>query len=233
MLTFDEAWAAREDVSRLQNKEEARVFFAELRGLRSYLEIGSRRGFSLWLAAAALAPGSRMYAIDLPNGQWGDDRSVPALCTMADEIGRQFGHDVRVFLGDSHGAKALDWVARELNGTKVDALFLDGDHSLAGVTRDFLDYVPLVKPTGIVALHDIAARHDPSIQVPAFWRMLRNCPGFSGREHTDEQAEHPLGIGCISGAEANWMLLTVSSWLADLEEFPMRVSALQYAGLRT
>jgi hypothetical protein len=37
-------------------------------GVRSYLEIGAKFGGSLWRAAQALPKGSRIVAVDLPNG---------------------------------------------------------------------------------------------------------------------------------------------------------------------
>jgi hypothetical protein len=42
-------------------------------GVRSYLEIGSKFGGSLWRVANSLPPGSRIVSVDLPNGTkaWG------------------------------------------------------------------------------------------------------------------------------------------------------------------
>jgi cephalosporin hydroxylase len=42
----------------------------------------------------------------------------------------------------------------------VDVLFIDGDHSYAGVLTDWLLYSPLVKSGGIVAFHDINLHGD-------------------------------------------------------------------------
>jgi hypothetical protein len=58
---------------------------------------------------------------------------------------------------------------------KFDFLFIDGDHSYAGVKRDFEMYSPLVKPGGWVGFHDI---NDTEIhrgfgcQVEQFWTEL-------------------------------------------------------------
>ena len=40
-------------------------------------------------------------------------------------------------------------------GRKFDFLFVDGDHSYDGVVSDFVAYYPLVRPGGLIALHDI------------------------------------------------------------------------------
>lgn len=39
-------------------------------------------------------------------------------------------------------------------GEPIDLLFVDGDHSYAGLRDDWLSWSPLMKVTGIVALHD-------------------------------------------------------------------------------
>lgn len=49
--------------------------------------------------------------------------------------------------------QALDWVKEHF--PVIDFLFIDGDHSYEGAKQDFLNYAPLVRPGGIIALHDI------------------------------------------------------------------------------
>jgi predicted O-methyltransferase YrrM len=41
------------------------------------------------------------------------------------------------------------------DGTRFDVLFIDGDHSFEGCYADLVNYVPLVKPGGLVLVHDI------------------------------------------------------------------------------
>jgi hypothetical protein len=40
------------------------------------------------------------------------------------------------------------------DGNRPEFIFVDGDHSYAGVRRDILDYYPLLAPGGILAFHD-------------------------------------------------------------------------------
>jgi cephalosporin hydroxylase len=78
-------------------------------------------------------------------------------------------------LGDSHDPKTLQVVTDLMGGTPFDFLFIDGDHSYAGVKRDYEMYSPLVKPGGWVGFHDI---NDTEIhrsfgcQVEQFWTEL-------------------------------------------------------------
>ena len=45
---------------------------------------------------------------------------------------------------------------------KIDFLWIDGDHSYKGVTRDIQDWIPLVKNNGFVCFHDY--RDEPDVK---------------------------------------------------------------------
>jgi predicted O-methyltransferase YrrM len=94
--------------------------------------------------------------------------------------------------GSSHDAEVAAAVISALDGAPLDLLFLDGDHSADGVRRDFDMYAPLVRPGGIIALHDI----DGDGGVPALWRAER----ARGRRIEFVDRIHPpqgLGIGVL------------------------------------
>ena len=50
----------------------------------------------------------------------------------------------------SYSARAVDRVAKILNGRMIDVLFIDGDHRYEGVKQDFLCYKPFVKEGGLI-----------------------------------------------------------------------------------
>ena len=64
-------------------------------------------------------------------------------------------------LTSAHSAKqraqapALRAAAQKLGGAELDFLFIDGDHSYAGVKQDFEKYSGYVKRGGLIAFHDI------------------------------------------------------------------------------
>ena len=70
-------------------------------------------------------------------------------------------------------------VRARLGGQLLDFLFIDGDHTFAGVQQDFESYRSLVRRGGLIAFHDIAAPNDASAavddpgDVPAFWQSLK------------------------------------------------------------
>jgi len=45
-------------------------------------------------------------------------------------------------------------VGRDWNGSAIDAVFIDGDHSYDGVTTDIRAWVPKVKSGGLILFHD-------------------------------------------------------------------------------
>lgn len=83
------------------------------------------------------------------------------------------GHGARLIVADSHNPGTFFEVQQLIDD--VDLLFIDGDHTLEGVVQDFDWYSSLVRPRGLVALHDICVSADPNVEVWKFWRQLRSA----------------------------------------------------------
>lgn len=99
-------------------------------------------------------------------------------------------HGATVHIGDSHDPDTLQWLTRELAGCPIDALVIDGDHTVAGVRQDLAMYGPLVRPGGVVLLHDIDSVGDPRAEVWKLW------PELAGRFHTAEiRSAQPPSVG--------------------------------------
>jgi predicted O-methyltransferase YrrM len=97
-----------------------------------------------------------------------------------------------------------DRVRAKLAGQPVDFLFIDGDHSYAGVKADFELYAPLVRKGGIIALHDIVADHRTRFgrdtgcyagEVHQFWSELKST--HQVEELIDDPAQDGFGIGVV------------------------------------
>lgn len=80
-----------------------------------------------------------------------------------------------VIAGDSHDDATYSRLLAVLEplGGYADLLFIDGDHTYRGVSLDFAMYGPLVRPGGLVALHDVVVHPNaPDCQVWRLWAEL-------------------------------------------------------------
>lgn len=154
--------------------EQEITAFCELifnEGVMSYLEVGSKFGGSLWRVAMKMPSGSRIVAVDLPNGTraWKDSSASLAACI---EVLKGKGYDAQVIWGDSTDPKIIEQV-RALG--PFDCALLDGDHRQAGITKDWEAYGPMAR---MVAFHDVAWLRAADwqgvrIDVPLLWNHLR------------------------------------------------------------
>jgi predicted O-methyltransferase YrrM len=56
----------------------------------------------------------------------------------------------------------------------IDFLFIDGDHSLEGVMKDWIEYSHYVKSGGIIAFHDVLHYNkDPEVNIKPLWEELK------------------------------------------------------------
>jgi predicted O-methyltransferase YrrM len=162
-------------------------------GPRSVLEIGTGRGGSLFFFARMTADEGTIVTVDLEGSAFGGGYRKEYARLL-----RSFArHAQRLELvrGDSHSRAVRDRV-RELVRDSVDFLFIDGDHTYEGVSADYTAYAPLVRPGGLIALHDIVPGPEDAVGgVPEFWQELR-------RDHTTEEivedwAQGGYGIGLV------------------------------------
>lgn len=103
---------------------------------------------------------------------------------------------VTLLSGNSHDPIFNDRVARELNGKKVDFLFIDGDHTESGVTADYEDYRRFVRPGGLIAFHDILENQPLSTnQVFHLWQRLKQLA--SVEEFVTAGNQCGFGIGLL------------------------------------
>jgi cephalosporin hydroxylase len=140
-------------------------------GCRSLLEIGSKFGGSLWPLATAMPAGSRVVAVDLPSGTKAYPASRVSLERVCLEL-RGRGYDVHLIWGDSTDPKVIEQVHAL---APFDACFIDANHTLPYVTKDWQTYGPMAR---IVAFHDIAWRRAPEwvgtrIDVPELWETIK------------------------------------------------------------
>ena len=169
---------------------------------RRVLEIGTANGGTLFLWTRVAAPDAQLVSVDMcPLGLLGRHSAFGVLCRG---FARAEQRIELVFGRDSHATRTRDDVKQLFNGEPVDFLFIDGDHSYEGVSRDFELYSSLVRAGGLVAFHDVSPRISAGTGVPQFWNE------FKAEHDTQERVapnEPSYGIGVwrvpAGGATAN------------------------------
>jgi Methyltransferase domain len=149
-------------LSQRSDERQALVDLLNCERVRSYLEIGLRHGQTFAFVGEHLAAGSSLVGVDLPGASlWGvPEAAIVDAKARLNAVKRELrgrGHKAKIILGDSTARPIIDKVARL---GPYDLVFIDGDHTLAGVRADWLNYGPMAR---IVAFHDIDAPHAPKL----------------------------------------------------------------------
>jgi len=131
-----------EPATQVTNRELA-VLRRHCAGARVAVEIGCFEGRTTAFLARHVS--GTVYTIDpFPPGRLG----VPYGKLIASRyLARHRIANVRFIVGLSHQ------VAGDFHES-IDFLFIDGDHTLSAVERDWKDWLPKVRTNGIVAAHD-------------------------------------------------------------------------------
>lgn len=163
-MTFNNEFQARL-IAREAIAVEPGQNLGEFSGLISYLlprniinamEIGTEGGCSFRAWCRVAAPHGLKISLDWQNSGVGRGRWLtPESRAGRDATLRSWAPNVHLVEGNSHEPEQLARVKEVLGDQKLDFLFIDGDHSPAGVAADWNDYSPLVRPGGMVAFHDI------------------------------------------------------------------------------
>jgi len=154
---------------------------------RIILEIGTARGGTslIWSHLAA----ERVITCDLNDMT----RQAPLFTRFPPP-----GSDCKVTLlsGNSHNAAFKEKVAHELDGELADFLFIDGDHTVSGVTADYSDYKEFVRPGGMIAFHDIVENQPlETNQVYYLWEKLKLLAEVE--EFINDPYQRGFGIGIL------------------------------------
>jgi hypothetical protein len=172
------------------------VDFIRSKFVKSYLEIGAKFGGSVWAISNVLPKGSRIVAVDLPNGHWGRSDSEVSLRTCFNQL-KIRGFDAHLFIGDSTSQHIADAV-RSL--APFDCLLIDANHTERYVRADFLNYGKLAKHC---CFHDIGWNQPPQpgrmpIEVPKVWREFRETFREAAEFREIKRDVGHNGIGIIS-----------------------------------
>jgi predicted O-methyltransferase YrrM len=158
------------------------------------LEIGTAGGGTLFLFTRVADPEAKIISIDLPGGPFGGGYprwKIPLYKSFSKE-----GQEIYLIRRDSHNPQTLREVKGILGDEKVDFLFIDGDHTYDGVKMDFEMYSPLVKKSGIIALHDICPHpSETGCEIDRFWNEIKH--GYKYAEIVEDWSQKWAGIGVL------------------------------------
>jgi predicted O-methyltransferase YrrM len=159
------------------------------------VEIGTYKGGTLACWAAVASPAAHIVSIDLPP-PWENREAIAASVARAHTMVRP-SQRLTTISADSHDPGTLTRLNAALAGAPLDVLWIDGDHTYEGVSQDVQMYGPLVRPGGIIALHDIH-RSDllPDQRTEEYWKETK------ARARTREFIAQPspgggMGIGVV------------------------------------
>lgn len=177
-------------ISTLQMRSEILALANAVAALkpRIILEIGTARGGTLliWSSLAS----EKVISCDLVHRE-----PQKALLEALPPPGSNCR--VKLLTGNSHAAEFKQRVAAELAGEKVDFLFIDGDHTVEGVSSDYADYREFVRPGGIIAFHDIIEKQPfETNQVHQFWQSIKGETANT-EEFISDPDQLGFGIGLL------------------------------------
>ena len=162
--------------------QETRFLYRLAKDARTVVEIGSFRGKScVLMLEGAKAHGNtdvRITCIDPHEpthfGAFKDEDHDAFEATIGAHGFTGRVNHLRMY---SHDAIA-GW-----DGTPIDVLWVDGDHSYEGAKTDFVDWAPFVRPGGVIAAHDAYRERFPGvleawnevIEASDDWGPTRRC----------------------------------------------------------
>lgn len=124
--------------------------------------------------------------------QMGDVVAVDDTCYEAAdwyEWAREQDRGLTLIQGDCHHPDVVEQI-RQLG--PYDFCFIDADHTYQSVRADWDNYGPMVKPGGLVGLHDITPR--PDYGVDQLWREIKALSGSRTMEIVENSGRYN-GIG--------------------------------------
>lgn len=103
---------------------------------------------------------------------------------------------IHLIRADSKDPKTIKQLLEILGQTKIDLLFIDGDHTYEGVKADFQNYSPMVSKGGMVVFHDIC-KHSSEVNchVDVFWKEISSQ--YEHKEFIENPNQGWGGIGAL------------------------------------
>lgn len=184
-----------------QNLQEFEELLQEYKKLNpsKVLEIGSLYGWTLQHFIFYADKGSTVVSIDFPVSKFVGpfDHRIQKQEHYYKNVWPKWAKEsnCKLYLipEQSQQPLVLDQVNSIFNNTKIDFVFIDGDHTYEGVRRDYEMYSPLVKKGGIVAFHDIGKNEEGGVH--NLWEEIKH--NHSSFKELCYEKNQQKGIGIL------------------------------------
>lgn len=151
------------------------------------VELGTHMGLSYFTFCQAMKEheiDGLCYAIDTFEGDSHTDKYDESVFNMVNNHNRQhyhgFSYLMRMFFNDA---------LQHFSDNSVDLLHIDGLHTYEAVSEDFRNWLPKVKPGGIILFHDVQAR----LQDFGAWKFWEETAPL----HETFTFNHGFGLGVL------------------------------------
>ncbi len=155
---------------------------------RVVVEVGTAYGFTLFYWSQCSPQLEHLISLDLGTGDILFRRRMYPLF-----IANRPGCKYDMIPQNSQLPQTREKLEALLQGRKIDFLFIDADHSYAGVKKDYELYSPLVRSGGLIGFHDIRPKNDQMVY--GLWHELIAAGAQTTEVVTDETK---CGIGILT-----------------------------------
>lgn len=155
---------------------------------RTIVELGTYKGTSLWSFAQAvqdLHVDARIYCVDT----WSGDVHMGQYGDAVFDMVRRIRHDYYNRVPITFLRMTFDEAAKDFADGSIDLLHIDGTHTYEAVKNDFVTWLPKMKKTGIILMHDIMVTRD-DFGVYRLWREIT-------QRYTTMEFHHSYGLGVV------------------------------------
>jgi predicted O-methyltransferase YrrM len=161
-------------------------------GMVTFMEIGLAFGGNFTLMGNCLkacAPEVLGIGVDFPvKKRWKNlDFNLEQALLRYDP---HFAYELIV--GKSRTRETADKVNEILCGTKLDLLFIDGDHTYRGCKGDFDLYQKIVRKNGLIVFHDIRGTKSGAFKVWEFWQEIKD--DYQYIEFVTQEEDNGIGV---------------------------------------
>ncbi len=161
---FEELWNFVSKNSKVlaQNKREMEHIYNLIIGSKSYLEIGTAEGNSLYVFGNALEKGSPIFYVDTAEIHTQPYREFK-IANMPD-------YKITGFHGNSHHKDIIEKVKER----RYDCVFIDAGHTYDDVLQDARNYAPLADK--YIFFHDVQL--GPVMGAYKMWQLESGTKGY-------------------------------------------------------